>query len=186
MSRAYRIRLSQTEERIVHVADGVCTELQLLPVLSKERMTALLERELAARGFGKVEDGKAVRAEGDGVEIEIDVETGKATVRIEEKTTVQRSAARDVSANVGIGTRERIKAELAEQAGQAIDAAERKLADAAARRLEANLRDVQAELDHIVTRVTGAALKEKAAELGQIETLVEDPETGDLTIQVRL
>src|SRR5207253_7952305 len=48
--------------------------------------------------------------------------------------------------------------------------------------LEAKLRDLRTELDQVVNRVTAEALKRKAAQLGRIKELSEDPETGSLTI----
>ena len=42
------------------------------------------------------------------------------------------------------------------------------------------------ELDRVVHRVTANALEEKARALGEITELSEDPETGELTIRVKL
>ncbi|MGZ3478136.1 MAG: hypothetical protein ACXVCJ_26805, partial [Polyangiales bacterium] len=58
MSRAYRIRVSESIERIVHVEDGVATSLEILPILPKERMQELLAKELEGAGL-TVKDGVA-------------------------------------------------------------------------------------------------------------------------------
>jgi hypothetical protein len=47
------------------------------------------------------------------------------------------------------------------------------------------LRDLKDELDGVVNRVTAAALKQRAAELGQVEEIHEEP-NGGLTIKVRV
>jgi len=49
-------------------------------------------------------------------------------------------------------------------------------------RLEAQLDDLQQELDQAVNRVTAEALKRKAAQIGQIKNMTEDPQNGSLTI----
>ena len=38
------------------------------------------------------------------------------------------------------------------------------------------------ELDQAVNRITAEALKQKAAQIGQIKELTEDPQSGSLTI----
>lgn len=52
--------------------------------------------------------------------------------------------------------------------------------------LEGKLRDLRAELDSIANRVTAEALKVRASQLGEIREITEDPETGSLTIKVRV
>jgi FtsH ternary system domain X5 len=53
-------------------------------------------------------------------------------------------------------------------------------------RLERELGDLRRELDEIVNRVTAEALKRKAASMGSIKQLTEDPEVGSLTIVVEV
>ena len=52
--------------------------------------------------------------------------------------------------------------------------------------LEAQLGDLRQELDQAVNRVTAEALKRKAAQLGQIKEITEDPQAGSLTIVVEV
>ena len=49
-------------------------------------------------------------------------------------------------------------------------------------RLEGHLADLRKELDHAINRATASALKEKAAQIGQIKEINEDAATGSLTI----
>jgi hypothetical protein len=189
MSRAYRIRISETLERIVHVEDGVATTLEVLPILPRERMTELLARELTAAGL-TVDDGIARRtttsAEGD-VTLTVDVATGEVTVRVERGEEIRLSAEHErVVATPGAEAEARLRAEvqgkLERDAERAADEARQK----ATARLEAELRDARVELDRVVHRVTAAALKEKAAQLGDVEEIVEDEAAGVLTIRVRV
>ena len=53
-------------------------------------------------------------------------------------------------------------------------------------RLEAQLGDIRKELHQAVNRVTAEALKQKAAQLGQIKEVTEDPQSGSLTIKVEV
>jgi hypothetical protein len=42
------------------------------------------------------------------------------------------------------------------------------------------------ELNGAINRVTAEALKQKAAQIGQIKEVTEDPESGSLTIKVEV
>ena len=53
-------------------------------------------------------------------------------------------------------------------------------------RLEGELGDLRQELDQAVNRVTAEALKRKAASLGQVKEMTEDPQTGSLTIVIEV
>ena len=52
--------------------------------------------------------------------------------------------------------------------------------------LEAQLADLKGELDQAVNRASAEALKQKAARLGQIKQMTDDPESGGLTIVVEV
>src|SRR5271170_3671404 len=93
MSRSYRVSVSGSVDRIVHVDDGVCTSLELLPILPRERMTEHLADELVRRGFTR--DGKTARRPmEDGVVVEVDVETGAVTVRVTREVAIEAAAER--------------------------------------------------------------------------------------------
>ena len=61
-----------------------------------------------------------------------------------------------------------------------------KLQTKATERLAAALGELEKELSGVINRVTADALKQKAAQLGQIKELTEDPQTGSLTIKVEV
>jgi hypothetical protein len=56
----------------------------------------------------------------------------------------------------------------------------------AAEKLEGIMGDVRKELNDAVNSVTREALKRKAASLGTIKEMSEDPEAGSLTIKVEV
>src|SRR3954463_9725450 len=79
MSRAYRIRVSESLSRTLRAEDSVSTHLELLEILPPEQMADLLRPELERRGFEN-KDGQLVRRDGD-VTTTIDPVTGTITVR---------------------------------------------------------------------------------------------------------
>ncbi|MCA2979276.1 MAG: hypothetical protein INH41_23305 [Myxococcaceae bacterium] len=186
MSRAYRISIKESLSQHVQVEDGVSSTLELLPILQKERMRELLAAELTQRGF--VRDGaQARRREANGVEVEVDLETGQVSATIEGhqdvKLETERAAVVDelVKEEREAALRRAAQAALAREA----KAEEEALRKQATQKLEATLRELKGELDGVVNRVTATALKARAAELGQVEEVHEDA-NGGLTIKVRV
>lgn len=186
MSRMYRIRVSDSVEKLVHVEDGVATDLELLPILERPRMLELLAAELTKRGFTR--DGNlATRTEEDGVVVAVDLESGRVTARVESERNIAAEAER--SANVvrdSDAAREALREKLRAQLERDVQRQEEELRQEATQRLEKKVRDLQAEMDQVVNRVTAEALKERAGQLGEIEELSENPETGELTIKVKV
>ncbi len=186
MSRMYRIRVSETVERMIHVDDGVATDLELLPVLERPRMLDLLGDELARRGFTR--DGTtATRTEADGVAVTVDLQTGRVTAQVTstQEVTVEgeRTAAvyRDAD-----DIRQDLRSKLTADLERDIDTKRDALQKEATARLEHTLRDLRGEMDQVVHRVTATALKARAGQLGEIEELSENAETGELTIKVKV
>jgi hypothetical protein len=187
VSRAYRVTVKGSVHRVVHVEDGVCSSLELLPILPPERTGEILGAELERRGFTR-EGNTARRVESDGVVIEVDVTTGAVSVKAEATADIaieKERTERVIEEALERGTKaaqERIDREVARDAA----AAEQQAKTAVAEKLEKRLGDLRRELDQVTSRVTSEALKEKARKLGEIEEMHEDAETGELTIKVRL
>lgn len=190
MSRAYRIRVRQSLQKVIRAEDHVRSRLELLPVLPAERMAEHLGNELESRGFQRL-GNRAVRQE-QGVTILVDLETGDVEVRSAETHDVD--LRRDVevvtyeeqSEKQREDVRRRREQELQQDLEREADEQQRQLRQVVTERLEGRLADVRQELDQAVNRATAAALKEKAAQLGQIKELTEDPQTGSLTIVVEV
>ena len=182
MSRAYRLRVSRTVERVVVTDDEASSDLELLPLLPKERMAALLDAELGRRGF-EVDDGVARRDLGEGLGIEII--GGRVTVRMRRETKVKHEVRRRSQLDTE-ALRQRLLASAQAEAEERTNRDVSRIEREAARVLEQGLRDMQAELDRVVHAVTATALEEKARSLGEITELHADPETGELVIRVKL
>lgn len=181
------IRVAAGNRRVVQVADGVCTDIELLPILPRERLSEILGEELAERGF-VVDEGRARRRGGDGIEIEVDLESGQVSARIEREEVVERKvekAVRSEAASLKDAVRRSVEADLQKQVEEQIDDEEKKLQREVTQKLEKKLRDLQQELDEVSNRVAGAALKEKAGQLGEITEQLEDA-SGGLTIKVKV
>ena len=186
MSRAYRIAVSESLTRHVRVEDGVCASLEILPVLPREQLASVLMEELAKRGF--VKDGaSAKRADADGVEVTVDLDAGSVTVRLvaEKKVdlAIERSAA--TAEREQDAAREKLRANVRDELERDAKLEEHKLTEEVARRLEGKLKDLRQELDQVANRVTASALKVRAAQLGEIQEVHEEPD-GSMTIKVKL
>jgi hypothetical protein len=185
MSRAYRIKVRESQNRVVKAKDHVSTQLEILSILPPEQMADLLARALEERGFERC--GDQLSREQDGVVIVVDAQTGTVSVHSEEERAVQVEGVLDGYAGDQDGAgakraREALKKELHKKLDQQTSGHEAKLQTEVTDRLEAALGELRKELDQVVNRVTAEALKRKAAQLGQIKELTEDPQTGSMTI----
>jgi hypothetical protein len=186
MSRAYRISVKESLSRHVQVEDGVASTLELLPILARERMRELLAQELVGKGFTR--DGQAVtRDEGQGITTRVDLDSGEVSVTAEGHTELELATDRTAVVDELHGKdreaqlRQQAKAALEREAKAEEDALRRKVTA----QLEGTLKDLKGELDGVVNRVTATALKQRAAELGTVEEVHEEP-NGNLTIKVRV
>lgn len=186
VSRAYRIKVSETLRRHVRVEDGVQTKLELLGILPSERMAELLEAELVARGFKREGDVLVRVCEEDGVQIQIDPSDGTVTVQLaqEEEIALQRErTASVVDAETG---KARLSASVRASLEREADHRREEIQEQVTKRLEKAFADAQQELDEVVNRVTADALKERAGQLGEIKEIHEDGESGSITIRVKV
>ena len=190
MSRAYRIRINDKLQRILRAGDHVSTELEILNILPPEQMSALLAAELEKRGF-KPEEGRQRRRQ-NGVTVNVDTTTGTVTVHAQAQENVQLKASREAwgdedwsekdKERLAQETRRKLSSDLESQADKRAADLQKQVTD----RLERELLGLKKELDQTVNRVTAQALKQKAAQLGQIKEMTEDPQSGSLTIVVEV
>lgn len=185
MSRAYRISVSESVRRHVRVEDGVCTSLELLEILPKESMADLLAKELEGRGF-KRDGDKAVRTEEDGVQIEVDLEDGSIKVKLAQEADLESQVERSQNVNqVTDQAKEALRKSAQHAAEREVDDKKERLRSQVTAKLEKRLADLQQEIDQVTHRVTAEALKVRASQLGEIEEITEDPQSGSMTIKVR-
>jgi hypothetical protein len=194
MSRAYRIRqavrVQDTLKKDLSASDEICTELEMLEILPPEQMAALLKEALRERGFEE-EEGEMVRRDGD-VTIRVNPSTAAVTIEVKGCEEVELKGTKETSVfvdqgkeheqAVAEGLRQAIRKELDQRAEEKTENLQRKVSA----ELEAQLGDISRELDQVVNEVTRSALKKKAASLGEIKEMAEDPESGSLTIKVEV
>ncbi|MCC7490787.1 MAG: hypothetical protein IT204_00480 [Fimbriimonadaceae bacterium] len=200
MSRPYRIVVKQVLEQEVTAADRTTSRLKLDPVLPEERLDEVLVAVLRRRGWQEVEPGVYEQPSDDATQTVCDVAAREVTTTLELRQTVRDEAQRELRGDTWNWRQmreltEQEMAELraaeearlaAELATDRVSAAERGLRQAASERLAAGATQRRAELNRIVLEVVGEALKEKAAELGQVDRIDErwDGEAYELTIAV--
>ena len=186
MSRAYRIRVSESSRRILRAGDHVETCLELLEVLPREDMAALLKQALTDRGFRQ--DGDVMKRSSDSTTVSIQLTTGVVRVESSVQAEVELTAEGQSWTDTDFGRRGQRHAEQTARANaqrEIESEAQRrteKLTEQATEVLEQTLRDLQREMDQVANSVTAEALKIKARQLGEIKQMTEDPESGSLTI----
>lgn len=190
MSRAYRIRVKESLSRILRASDHVSTQLEILEILPPEEMAGLLSDQLKGRGFEE-EDGKLIRRREDGITITVDASSGTVSVESESSEDVELKGERggyiydDEGPSRGEAQeqlRKELKQDLEKQAAKRSE----QLQKVATEKLEQELLGLRKELDEAVNRVTAEALKRKAAQIGRIKEMNEDPEGESLTIVVEV
>lgn len=189
MSRAYRIRVHESERKLLKAEDAVKANLGLLDILPGEEMAALLVEELQKRGFR--DDDGIMRRDGDGVTITVDPCTGDVVAKAEVADEVKIESRREGVAYDDLGPAQKaVRQQLQEKARDDLQRQQvheqEKLQKKATERLEGHLLDVKKELDQAVNRVTAEALKKKAAQIGQVKAVHDDVENGSLTITVEV
>jgi hypothetical protein len=189
MSRAYRIRVRESVHRVIKAEDRVGTQLEILEVLPPEQMAGLLGDELVRRGFER--DGKHLVRKQDEVTITVDPHRGIVTVVAEcaEEANVEGEKEGRAWEDVGPHAKqvqEALREELQKDLERKVEDRVSKLQSKVTDQLEGHLTDLRQELDEVVNRVTAEALKRKAAQLGQIKEMTEDPQSGSLTIVVEV
>ncbi len=189
MSRAYRIAVRESQNRIIRAEDHVSTDLEILEVLPPEQMAGLLADELANRGFER--RGEVMKREQHGVTVSVNTTTGTVTVSAEAEEVTTIEVQREGRAYDDVGPHARqvrdsledaARKDVDKKAGEKKAALQTKVTD----KLEGELTDLRQEMDQVINRVTAEALKRKAAQLGQIKEMTEDPQAGSLTIVVEV
>jgi hypothetical protein len=189
MSRAYRIRVKESLNQDLSASDEICSDLELIQILPADQMGELLKNELQQRGFEE-QDGKMVRQTGN-VTVSIDPQTGEVAIKAEAKDSVNLDAEREDWGYDDVGPaeekiRERLSEQLKKDLERKAEQHQSKLQSKATEKLEGVMDDLRNELGQAVNRVTAEALKRKAASMGAIKEMTEDPEAGTLTIKVEV
>jgi hypothetical protein len=185
VSRAYRICVRDSVRQVIRARDDVSTQLELLNILPAEQTAELLAAELQARGFKK--EGAALVRKQDGVTVTVDPASGTVTVKADAKVEIQVEAettgfATDPKGPAAKKVEQALRRELEGTIKKKAQSRQANLQTEVTANLEAQLGDLRQELDQAVNRVTAEALKRKAAQLGTIKQVTEDPQSGSMTI----
>src|SRR5205814_2278326 len=100
-SRAYRIRVRESLQRVLRARDHVSTQLEILEVLPPEQMAALLGAELERRGFQR--QGSQLVRQQNGVSVSVDAATGTVTVQADVSQEVKVRGEREGRAYTDVG-----------------------------------------------------------------------------------
>jgi len=186
MSRAYRIKIRESVRQINRASDHISSELELLEILPADETAEILAEEFEKRGFKR--NGDTVVREKDGVVVSVDLKSGQVKVATEDSQEVQIDE--ELTGHVYEENRksgeEALRDNLRAKLKADADVKQQELQKEVTDRLEAELGDITKELDQVVNRATAEALKRKAAQIGQIKEMTDDPESGSLTIVVEV
>lgn len=190
MSRAYRITVKESDVRNLKGSDEICTQLELLEILPPEQMADLLKAALKEKGFEETADGTVARRDGT-VTVTVDPCNGEVSVKSEvaEKVTIELKREATSYDDAGPGekaVRERVTEQLRQDIEKKAEKETERLQTQATEALEKHLDEIQPELAQVINKVTRDALKQKAAQMGSIKEIAEDPETGNMTIKVEV
>jgi DNA topoisomerase VI subunit B len=148
-----------------------------------------LAEQLTAGGFQR--DGNLLRREQGEVAVTVDLTDGAVTIALtdEQNLELERSCETRVygeTRGAVDAAQQRLEAELQDRLEREAEEHKQQLQREVTDRLERQLADLQRELDQAANRVTAEALKRKAAQLGRVKEISDDPQTGTLTIVVEV
>jgi hypothetical protein len=152
-------------------------------------MMEILASELTKLGFAR--EGDVMTRENETIRVAIDLPTGTVTVSSSSDRDVQVEGQRsarlyDDSGPTAKELKDRLKTEIHSELDERVQQRQADLQTELTDQLESQLADIRQELDQACNRATAEALKQKAAQLGQVKEITEDPHSGSLTIVVEL
>jgi hypothetical protein len=171
-SRPWKLTARPPVRRTVVAEDHVTVKIEIPPILPPERQGDILAGVLRRRGFRDDPEGGTLSRERGGVEVTVEPDSGEVTVRAEAEVELPPPPPDNPCT---CRARESLRAEERSQTD---------LQREVTRRLEGVVSKLGCELEGVAAETTRQALKEKAAELGEVKEITEDPRSGDLTIVV--
>lgn len=189
MSQRYKIRL-EDQWRIEAVgSDHVAMALQILPLLEASRIGELLAAELARRGFAEDGEGQYCLPSGD-LQLTIDTRSQIATLAGDFSATLAAEESVEGSLDECGETRllaeEHLREQLEAKLQHSLDEQREEQRQQFALLLSEQLQQLRPLILSIVDAVTIDALKEKAAEIGSVESIDEDRDSGTLSLVIEL
>lgn len=182
MSKCYRVRAKGVRQRIVQTQKSRKHRLELLPILSPERMRAEVSEELKNHGFERDLD-HSMKRQDEEVDLIWDESSGLFEIRITHRERIRAEVDGEIEAETPdekTATEHHLERQLSIQE-QAID---QKLEQDFAALLDRLDQDLEPLLLEVQQAAHKKALIEKAGRLGEIET-VED-QNGEVVIRVKV
>lgn len=171
MSRAWQVSI-KTERRVVRGADHLELDLEVMNILPASSMQALLADALAEDGWTERSPGQWVKAIRD-VQATVDVAQGIVKLRSAQEAVVQ-----------GAG---RTTGEAAQTADQRAADKQKDVDDQAAKKLFEAEPSVREALQVALQKVYERALEQKAASMGQVESIDRrENEEGQLELVIKV
>ena len=175
MSRAYRIRVSESITRVHKADDHASFRLELLEILPSDGMCAILKKALIEEGFEELPSGELKQTLEGGLSIEVDPQTGEVKVRneLEEEVHLERTKETRVYEEAGrkqTETKRALEAQLRKELESSLDQQAGQLQKQATAELESHIPDVQQRLNQILNKVTAEALKTESGTVGGNQT----------------
>jgi hypothetical protein len=174
MSRGYRIEVPlQVARGTVTGSDQLHISLDVLPILPDDAMRDLVKQTLKDRGWKQQKDGTLEKQLGDGAVAVLAADGKTVTVRLETQQEVMGQGRTDQEAKQSLDARK--------------EQAEKEAQTRATRQLARAEPVVRTELDDAVQRVYVEALKQKAAQMGAVESMQETRgQDGSLEITIKV
>lgn len=192
MSQTYVIKVSASVQEKVHAKDRRVKQLVLTEIVDKEEQRAILEEQLAARGWEKQEDGRWRRKRGEVVEtldpgsmtVEAEVELEKS---LERSRTIVVRGDRDFEEQERRRQREQSELEKSiaitdDEKRRAESVLQREIAD----KLDESEEERQDELNEVVRGVYAESLKRKARRLGTVTEVREGTAGQDYELVIKI
>tara|TARA_Y100000589_G_scaffold77713_1_gene71468 strand:- start:1278 stop:1859 length:582 start_codon:yes stop_codon:yes gene_type:complete len=193
MSQTYKVRVKQTLRDTVSVGREWRQKIDLLQLLPADRMGGLLALELEKDGWQRAQDGK-VSKEHDQFDLEFDPVTRQLKIVYEQEKEVEMDVDREVNVydyadDESRANREGHRKVIQEADGELqeeVQLLEKEMLTELESTQDQMLEEIDKMIQEKVEKAQIEALKEKAKSLGDIQSVSENTEAGEITIRVKV
>ena len=193
MSQTYKVRVKQTIRDTVNVGREWRQKIDLLQLLPADRMGGLLALELEKDGWEKAQDGKVTKKH-DQFDLEFDPVTRQLKIVYEQEQDIELDIDREIDVYDYLDDESRANQEghrkVIREADAELKEESQLLEKEMLKELESTQDEMLQEIDQVmqdkVEKAQIEALKEKARSLGDIQSISENIEAGEVTIRVKV
>ena len=193
MSQTYKVRVKQTLRDTVNVGREWRQKIDLLQLLPSDRMGGLLALELEKDGWHKAQDGKVTKKH-DQFDLEFDPVTRQLKIVYEQEQDIELDIDREIDVYDYADDESRANREghlkVIQEADGELKEEAQLLEKEMLKELESTQEQMLQEIDEMmhdkVEKAQIEALKEKARNLGDIQSISENIEAGEVTIRIKV